>query len=121
PVDDDGVARQPYRRPGAADNERDNQDEREPVGPPPRTNEVQRPSPSSLSNRSAAFSTVRRPRRSSCPRAYSSAVAKMTTMSPSEIHLGNSKSMYCSVCRYSTSSLTATHAMMMNAASTSGG
>src|SRR5258705_5221647 len=46
------------------------------------------------------------------------ATTKMTMMSPSEIDLGTSNSTYPAACRYSSASLTPTHAMMTNAAST---
>ena len=104
PVDGDGVARQPHRRDAGGRDERQQQRERDPLGPSPRPEQVQ--------ERSPLFSVIIE---------YPSAIAKITTMSPSESHFGISRAIYPALCRYSTRSLKPTHAMMMKAPSTSAG
>jgi hypothetical protein len=70
-VDRHGVAGQPHGRDGSARHESGEQPQRDPVGEAARSEEVQ--------DRSPDFSVITE---------YTSAIVKMTTMSPSESHFG---------------------------------
>src|SRR5437762_620156 len=103
-VDGHRIARQPNGRDDAHHDEDREEPQRKPIGETPRPEQVQ--------DRCPLFSTTSE---------YPSAIAKMITINPSDSHFGMSNATYPAVCRYSTNSLTPTHAMMTNAPSTSAG
>ena len=79
PMHGDGVSRQPDGRHTGRGDEREEQRERDPLGPPARPEQVQERSPF------VSFVSV--------IIEYPSAIAKITTMSPSESHFGISRAM----------------------------
>src|SRR5262249_4787864 len=104
PVHRRGVAQQPHGRDAAREGENRKKPQRQPIDGTPRREQVQ--------DRCPLLSAMSE---------YASAIAKITTIRPSDSHFGISKATYPPACRYSTNSLTPTQAMMTNAPSTSAG